>query len=708
MEGSSGKADDEEPQICTVFSSTPSSQSKTIFDTIAFSVPKKESSVMSPTSPFSEDVPSKATYPFGSQPNTENTGNSETVVSSTSLFSQTQALPQSSFGIPVESSAVQPPPAMFESLSMSYMATGPASCELEENLPLQMQDVISGLESSSLSSSADPLTGTVADDSLKGFTQEVESLSLHSQNVATNDTSVPVTETELEDSPLPTANSLFADAPEVPFPIGNYNATNVTLHQHSVGPVPEAGGNSLQSVFDGGMAENLAIPTDAFSSISYSTMDLSYDAWIPIDSTRKVLMSVATAVHAGTYFPEKTHMTTPGIIYKEDLVDKVAVNMSRIFGEVEANKRQILTADNVTQDDNGVRELIKLGCYRSAINLTKRLLTLYGQGPGKIGHFSKHTPHSLQLWMTRLALLVRIREFKIAESELEAFNNFENPDMYYEYYQDAYGQGRRGSMVPFYFRLLAAEIPQYASKSHNESMDRLRKLHLTVQQIITNINEGISEDGSPITLDRERKDSSLDIWKKREIRILYSLTNAFLLAKDFSNALKHLSALREKDTERNAQLTSAIGRLFLQFGDLTTAQTYFKEAAGIRSSNSELDRVENLVDAALYYIAQGVYTDAFGLLKEALVIQPDNFMITNNMAVCLLYMGRVKESLALMETTVRNNTPQLLQENVILNLSTIYELENSDGFKKNSLLKLISEYKGDGINLASLKMPNLI
>lgn len=78
------------------------------------------------------------------------------------------------------------------------------------------------------------------------------------------------------------------------------------------------------------------------------------------------------------------------------------------------------------------------------------------------------------------------------------------------------------------------------------------------------------------------------------------------------------------------------------------------------------------------------------------------------MAVCLLYMGKVKESLALMETTVRNNTPQLLQENVILNLSTIYELENSDGVKKNALLKLISEYKGDGINLASLKMPNLI
>jgi len=61
-----------------------------------------------------------------------------------------------------------------------------------------------------------------------------------------------------------------------------------------------------------------------------------------------------------------------------------------------------------------------------------------------------------------------------------------------------------------------------------------------------------------------------------------------------------------------------------------------------------------------------------------------------------------------METTVKQNMPQSLQENVILNLCSIYELENSDGSKKLGLLKLISEYKGDGINLASLKLSDLI
>jgi len=42
--------------------------------------------------------------------------------------------------------------------------------------------------------------------------------------------------------------------------------------------------------------------------------------------------------------------------------------MARIFGEAEASKRRILTADSVTQDDNGLRELIKVQ-NRSILNL---------------------------------------------------------------------------------------------------------------------------------------------------------------------------------------------------------------------------------------------------------------------------------------------------------------------------------------------------
>lgn len=39
----------------------------------------------------------------------------------------------------------------------------------------------------------------------------------------------------------------------------------------------------------------------------------------------------------------------------------------------------------------------KGGCYRSAIDMCRRLLTSAGQGPGKLGEVTHHTEHTLQV-----------------------------------------------------------------------------------------------------------------------------------------------------------------------------------------------------------------------------------------------------------------------------------------------------------------------
>lgn len=70
----------------------------------------------------------------------------------------------------------------------------------------------------------------------------------------------------------------------------------------------------------------------------------------------------------------------------------------------------------------------------------------------------------------------------MADAEIEAFKNFENPDMYYEYYPELYSRGCRGSMVPFHFRLLAAEIPQYMRKT-NETYDKLTHILTVARQV---------------------------------------------------------------------------------------------------------------------------------------------------------------------------------------------------------------------------------
>jgi hypothetical protein len=76
---------------------------------------------------------------------------------------------------------------------------------------------------------------------------------------------------------------------------------------------------------------------------------------------------------------------------------------------------------------------------------------------------------------------VKLRSFSLAEVESEPFGDLDRPDLYFQYYPELYG-GRVGSMVPFAFRLLLAELPQYLAK-HQEALNRLHALLATVRKV---------------------------------------------------------------------------------------------------------------------------------------------------------------------------------------------------------------------------------
>ncbi|XP_071327201.1 trafficking protein particle complex subunit 12 isoform X2 [Trachinotus anak] len=378
------------------------------------------------------------------------------------------------------------------------------------------------------------------------------------------------------------------------------------------------------------------------TALSLSEVDRRHDAWLPSEETRKVLICVATQQYSPAY-TETNRLTMPGLKFDNLQGDAVKDLMLRFLGEQAAMKRQVLTANSVEQSFTGLKQLITSKNWRAAVDLTGRLLTAHGQGYGKAGQPTSHTTDSLQLWFVRLALLTKLNLFQNAELEFEPFGNLDHPDLYYEYYPTVY-PGRR---------------------------------------------------------------ASLKLWQSRLSRVMYSMANCLLLMKDYVLAVDTYHSIIQYEPQQRVQLLSGIGRIFLQIGDVKMAERYFQDvekACQMKGSQSSHTTCM-LMNRAFVYLSQNNYAEAHASFTEVLKIDPKNPVANNNSAVCLLYLGRLKESLGQLEGLVQQDPALYLHESVLFNLTTMYELESSRSTqKKQALLEAVACREGDSFNTQCLKL----
>lgn len=383
-------------------------------------------------------------------------------------------------------------------------------------------------------------------------------------------------------------------------------------------------------------------------------------------------------------------LTMPGVSVATDLNDPVHEAVSVLVDIVEAQHRKILSPNDVTQDERGLRELIEHGCFRSAVNLTARLLTIKQQGFGRAGYTVKHSPNSLQLWFTRLALLVKLGQFEIARIEAEPFGSLSKPDVFYEFYHPDMHGDKKGSMASFSFRLLLAELPIYLG-APRVALDRLTEM-LAITNQIKSYFERLPASGAT--------KEAIQFWHLREKRILHSIVNCSLLVKDFGLTDQLIRQLVEDPTatvDENRALLSAWGRIRLQCGDIYGAEKKFSEAKRLKGGDqANQGDVRDLVDRGLLAVAQNDFQSAFGLFQKASEVDASNTMLYNNMGVCLLYSGKLKEAIKLFEGAVQRNPKLALNESLLVNLATLYELESNNAKeKKIGLLKLVNKHRSD-------------
>ncbi|KAL4694013.1 hypothetical protein H8959_013278 [Pygathrix nigripes] len=434
-----------------------------------------------------------------------------------------------------------------------------------------------------------------------------------------------------------------------------------------------------------------------------SEMDRRNDAWLPGEATRGVLQAVA-AQQRGAVFVDKENLTMPGLRFDNIQGDAVKDLMLRFLGEKAAAKRQVLNADSVEQSFVGLKQLISCRNWRAAVDLCGRLLTAHGQGYGKSGLPTSHTTDSLQLWFVRLALLVKLGLFQNAEMEFEPFGNLDQPDLYYEYYPHVY-PGRRGSMVPFSMRILHAELQQYLGNPQ-ESLDRLHRVKTVCSKILANLEQGFAEDGAMSGVTQEGRQASVRLWRSRLGRVMYSMANCLLLMKDYVLAVEAYHSVIKYYPEQEPQLLGGIGRISLQIGDIKTAEKYFQDVEKVTQKLDGLQgKIMVLMNRAFLHLGQNNFAEAHRFFTEILRMDPTNAVANNNAAVCLLYLGKLKDSLRQLEAMVQQDPRHYLHESVLFNLTTMYELESSRSMqKKQALLEAVAGKEGDSFNTQCLKL----
>ncbi|KAK8097774.1 tetratricopeptide-like helical [Apiospora kogelbergensis] len=288
-----------------------------------------------------------------------------------------------------------------------------------------------------------------------------------------------------------------------------------------------------------------------------------------------------------------------------------------------------------------ISELLAQGQFRAAAIASSRLGDHRG-GPPPVDPADHARVFSL-LYI-RLACLCLIDSVPLAAQEAKALE-----DLNQVYYLDPVTGAH---LMPWELRLLAIRLqtlgfgdPRRAIMSY---YDMAREAHLQIAKSA-----------------KAHDHSELELWKRRLAELGVKVGGALVEMEDLAGAAAHMATLRDQGLD--GKLATAKALLWLHLGDVDAACRCMRDGKG--------GDVGEKVVLALVDMANGEFDDGLkkwtGLKAELDERDIQDEMVGVNLAVCLLYLGRMQEGRQILEGLVDDGQSS---RTLLFNLSTMYEL----------------------------------
>lgn len=317
-------------------------------------------------------------------------------------------------------------------------------------------------------------------------------------------------------------------------------------------------------------------------------------------------------------------------------------------GSAEAQKVDVLISDEVA----ALQELALRGSWRTILEKVSQARS-----------FSLlRYPHEHLVYLTFNAIaLTKLRRFTDAMEDIESsIDNLDSPSYRYEAFPHIY-PNRKGSMVPFSLRWIHALLPTFL-----KSPDSLDRLYLLLNFVRSRIDAENDDESS----------SRIRVWRRREELVIGTIISIHSSQKEFGVCLNLLRYLLSRD-RHNPYLLSKLGYVQLQFGDLEEARISFNltEKLILGKKESSVEDL-NLVgrNKALLYMVGKDYVSSIREYDQCIERDASDAVAINNKALCLMYLRDLTDSIKVLENSLERVPTAALNETLVVNLCSMYEL----------------------------------